>query len=227
MKINWFASDEEKNDSLQLLWAKYGRSLILMFVLCCCMIVAKEAWTNHQNKEKAKASIIYMHMMDDLNNADHAAAKKQSAQLIKSYPNSLYANLAQLLAIKDMLIAHHLDEATTHLQKLITHTPFPLIQDIARIRLGRIYIAQHHTQEAMITMNAVQSHEYKYLAAYYLGDLYTIEHHPKKAKASYQYALNSLPFAPNAALKKIITFKIHQLGTSPYTNMNIEKPTKK
>jgi predicted negative regulator of RcsB-dependent stress response len=145
--------------------------------------------------------------------ADNLAKARQIADgLIKSYPNSPYADQAQLVLARLAIDANQEAGAVGPLQEVIDHSKDVELKHIARLRLARVQIDQGKPDEALQTLADPAG---TFAARYdeVRGDAYYAKKDPAQAAELYRKALGEGD--PQSMDSALLALKIADLGLTP------------
>lgn len=194
-------------------WVKqYGPSIILGLLLAIAGSYGWHYWQNRQNNILMRASNVYDTMLSAATLDNHDETTKQANILVSQYPKTPYAQLATFMLANEAIAQNHLPEAKQHLQSVISTAKDPGMRDIARIRLARLFIADHQPQVALNTLKSFEeSDAFTPLANEIRGDAALALHHIDEARNDYAAALESIPHAESA--RPLLQMKYNELTT--------------
>lgn len=181
-----YATDEEQVEELKKWWADNGRSIIAGVVLGLGGLMGWKYWGDYQVSHAREASAIF----SEIQNAAIAQKKERVLQLtervVDEYDATVYAPLAQLEAVKIESDKEHAEE---RLLWVVDHADQPEIQETAKLRLARLYIAQSKPDEALAQIEGEWPVAYTSLIEEIKGDAYMLQGDEKKAKEAFDRAL--------------------------------------
>ena len=112
-------------------------------------------WRAHQQRMDLAAEGGYERVIDAYGRNDFAGGTAAVDQLVKSYPGSAYADMADLAAARVAVEHSQLPEAATRLTHVLDSTRDPELKLLARLRLARVQLGQGKTDVALKTLSAV------------------------------------------------------------------------
>ena len=188
------STEEENTEFLGSLWDKYKYLIALSLVLFGAGIFGWESWSQNRLSNLQDSADMYESFVNSLND-DDLDQKVLADQIIKKYPNTLYADLVTFHLAKISVEEEDLNKAEEHLMWILQRhdskwgSDFDPIEATARLRLARVLIANDNSNKALEIINESENmssslHEVKGDAEEKLGS-YT------EAKLSYLKALES------------------------------------
>ena len=152
VKIN--SSEEENTEFLASIWNKYKYLFILGITLVVAGILGWESLSKSQASSEQIVSDLYESYIDIKDKSDEDS-RVLAVEIIKSYPDTLYADLVTLHLAKLEVDKNNLGEATKHLQGLLEkhssswNKNFDPIESTVRQRLARVLIEDNKPKEAL------------------------------------------------------------------------------
>ena len=187
------STEEENTEFLGSLWDKYKYLILLSLVLFGAGIFGWESWSQNRLSNLQDSADMYESFINSLN--DDSDQKVLADQIIKKYPNTLYADLVTFHLAKISVEEEDLYKAEEHLMWILQRhdskwgSDFDPIEATARLRLARVLIANDNSNKALAIINDSENmssslHEVKGDAEEKLGSF-------AEAKLSYLKALES------------------------------------
>lgn len=187
------STEEENTEFLGSLWDKYKYLILLSLVLFGAGIFGWESWSQNRLSNLQDSADMYESFINSLN--DDSDQKVLADQIIKKYPNTLYADLVTFHLAKISVEEEDLNKAEEHLMWILQRhdskwgSDFDPIEATARLRLARVLIANDNSNKALAIINDSENmssslHEVKGDAEEKLGSF-------TEAKLSYLKALES------------------------------------
>ncbi len=207
------STEEENTEFLSSLWDKYKYLFLLSLVLFGAGIVGWEKWSQNRLSNLQDSADMYESFIDSINN-DDLDQKALADQIIKEYPNTLYADLVTFHLAKISVEEEDLIQAEEYLRWVLKRhesrwgSDFDPIETTARLRLARVLIANNNSNKALEIIKDSKNmnsslHEVKGDAEQKLG-LYA------EAKLSYLKALES---NQNQSVEAILKMKLANLDS--------------
>lgn len=190
-----YLTEQEQVQQIKAWVKQYGITIIAGILIA---VIASTGWRYYQNyrtKLLLHASAIYDEMLTlrSQNNAD--AATTQAKKLVSHYPRSPYAQMAAFMLARDAVMKKDYPEAITQLKWIIAHSKNPAIQQIARIRIARIMLADNKPDSALETLKTLNDKNFAGMVDEVRGDAYLAKNDPVSARNAYELALKELPNA--------------------------------
>ena len=186
-------TDAEKADAIKN-WLKVnGPSIIIGVSLAVTGLIAYRYWQDHSLNQAQAASSIYANIQQkSLKSETQLVDTAGNIQQLKTdYADTPYASLAALLAAKRYALKGDNPAAIKELQWVNEHSAEKLIQDLAKLRLARVYIASKQLDKATSLLDTNFPSAYASLLSELKGDLYLAQKQPQKAREAYDKALLS------------------------------------
>ena len=188
------STEEENTEFLGSLWDKYKYLILLSLVLFGAGIFGWESWSQNRLSNLQDSADMYESFINSLND-DDLDQKVLADQIIKKYPNTLYADLVTFHLAKISVEEEDLNKAEEHLMWILQRhdskwgSDFDPIEATARLRLARVLVANDNSNKALAIINDSENmssslHEVKGDAEEKLGSF-------AEAKLSYLKALES------------------------------------
>lgn len=189
--------------------AEYALTLIVAIVLAAIVLFGYQRWSIVRERAMAHASFRYEQLLDDLAANKTQEANNAAAYLIKRYPHSTYAKLAELLLAQRDINEQKFQAAIPPLEDVMKHANVSTIKEIARIRLARLQLQLNQPQATLDTLKDVDAQVYLPTVSAIRGDAYIALHNTDAAKAAYQQAISGLP--EEAILRAMVLMKLNNL----------------
>ena len=126
-------------------------------------------------------------------NANEVDAILPQVETIRTnYKSTPYAALAALYAAKVHAHNGEMAEAERSLRWVIKNSKQNSVQDIARLRLARVLMADNKLDEAEALLSREMSEAYTSLASEIRGDIFVARGEIEQAKQAYDHALESI-----------------------------------
>src|SRR3981189_1737815 len=152
--------EQEQVAELKAWWALRGNVVLAVVIAAAVAVVGWQGWRWYQHSQAAQASVLY----DTLNKAaqagDAKALRDAAGTLVESYPRTLYASMAALLAAKFYFERNDLKNAKAQLQWVIEHAPSEDFRGLARLRLAAVLLDEKAYGEALQLLDAPRAPPY-------------------------------------------------------------------
>ncbi|MEJ2344279.1 MAG: tetratricopeptide repeat protein [Gammaproteobacteria bacterium] len=211
-----YATDDEKVEQLKKWWKENGRSLVIGVVIGLAVLIGWRTWSHYRTGQAEQASDTYAALMAALSRNDNETALADGERIVSNFSSTPYAALSALALARVRLEQGELTAARTELQWALDHSDMEAVRHIARLRLGRVMLAQGDDAAALKLIAAVKdpgsfASQYDELA----GDIYVKQGKPQQARAAYQKAMDSL--GAGAAQRPLLEMKLDDVAGSAET----------
>ena len=152
------STEEENTEFLSSLWDTYKYLILLSLVLLGAGIFGWESWSQNRISNLQDSANMYESFINSLNDED-LDQKVLANQIIKKYPNTLYADLVTFHLAKISVEEEDLNKAEEHLTWILQRhdskwgSDFDPIEATARLRLARVLIANKNPNKALEIIN--------------------------------------------------------------------------
>ena len=192
-------TEEEQLEVLKRWWKDYGKTVISAIVAA---VVIYFAWTAWQDKQRVKAEsassqydtlvkLLNVEQGKTLSDADKATADHIANELKEKNGKSLYAQGAAFYLAKSAVDAGNLDKAVTELQWILSSKPAVATEQLARVRLARVYVAKAAYAEAQAQIAQEPSKAFASEYAEVRGDILKAQGNKEAAATAYKKALET------------------------------------
>lgn len=204
-----YASEQEQVESIKKWFKENGKAIVAGLILGVIVLVGWQQWRAYIKNQRETASMEYEQVMLALSRHDYAAVVERGSRLLIEYDNTPYAGLAALAVAKAKLEQGDGAAAKSFLQRVIDGADEMLLQQIARLRLARLLLAEGKANEAKTLLEKADLKGFEAVAEELKGDVYMALNARDAAKAAYTKALNALePGMDNT----VLSMKLDELG---------------
>ena len=207
-----YMSEEERLEALKKWWKENARAILIGISLGLAVIAGWNTWQNTQLRKSEEASGVFQQLLKAVEGKQTEPATKLSERLIENYQGSTYATYGALFLAKLKADAGDLSGAKKILQDLLAATKDENIKHIARLRLGRVMLAQGESEAALPLLEPLKRDQMGEFESQYedlKGDLYVDLHRYKDAKIAYEKAMQEGEATP------MLEIKINSLPDEP------------
>ena len=207
------STEEENTEFLSSLWDTYKYLILLSLVLLGAGIFGWESWSQNRISNLQDSANMYESFINSLNDED-LDQKVLANQIIKKYPNTLYADLVTFHLAKISVEEEDLNKAEEHLTWILQRhdskwgSDFDPIEATARLRLARVLIANNNSNNALEIINESENMSSSLLEV--KGDAEEKLGFYAEAKLSYLKALES---NQSQSVEAILKMKLANLDT--------------
>jgi predicted negative regulator of RcsB-dependent stress response len=201
-------NDDEKVELIKKWWKKNGNWAITAIIVALVAILGWQYWHRHLAKQATQASMAYEQMITS-ERTQPKATLDIANEIKKNYSGSPYADYAAFTLASIALQKNNYSEAEQQFKWVISHSNVADNQQLAHIRLARVFIANQQPQKAIETLNDENLTIYPGLAQLIAGDAYLALNNIDLARKSYQKALANIE--KNAPLFQLVQMKLNAL----------------
>lgn len=203
--------EQEHVDELKAWWSQYGTFVIALLAALALAFTGWVLWRNYQAGETAKASAIYDSLTKAAQAGDVKALRDSGGTLAESYPRTLYASMGALVSARFYFDRNDLKGASAQLEWVIERSSSEDFRDLARLRLGAIFLDQKAYDEALKIADTAHGSAYDAQYAALKGDVLVAKRQAAEAKAAYKLALEKSG-KENAAFRESLRMRLEALG---------------
>lgn len=208
--------EQEQVDELKAWWKAHGNKVIAGVVLFVVAVAGFRGWNYYQHKQLSEASAVFQSLAREFSGGDTAKIRAVAGTIIDTYPRTVYAVDAALIAAKVNFESGDLKSAKSQLQWVIDHAKDTQSQDLARLRLAGVFLDEKAYDESLKLLNAKHDAAFDSLYDDLKGDVLAIQGKAGEARAAYQAALARLP--KDNVGRALIEIKLDALGNHEGSN---------
>jgi len=231
--VSTHLTEEEQLEVLKRWWKDYGKTVIAAIVAA---VVIYFGWTAWQDKQRVKAEsassqydtlikLLNVEQGKTLSDADKTNADHIANELKEKNGKSLYAQGAAFYLAKSAVDAGNLDKAVTELQWILSSKPAVATEQLARVRLARVYVAKAAYAEAQAQISEEPSKAFASEYAEVRGDILKAQGNREAAATAYKKALETTD-PQNQERSMVLQMKADELksaDTAPVVSPVMEK----
>lgn len=188
-----YLTEEEQIEQIKRWWAKHGNWLTTLLVIILLAFSGFRFWQNRTQKIQTQASVRYERMMVDVANGQDQGVSAQAQQIIKSYPDTVYASASGLVLAKQAISKGKPEEALKQLDYVAKQSKLPALRQVAKLRSARILESQKKYKDALAMLATVEDAAYKPLIMEIKGDIYLEQGKKEQAQKIYANVLKDYP----------------------------------
>lgn len=204
-----YKTDEEKAEELKAWWKEHGNSILAGVGLAIVVLFGYDYWKDSKVEAAEEASAIYSEVQRD---ESGIVPEDKLKQLQDDYEGTPYASLASLDDARGYAEAGDYERAAKSLQWVIDNGVQAEVQNVARLRLARVLIAQNKLDDAMGLAQYEYPAAYLALAEELKGDVHVARKEIKEARVAYDKAILNAQGA-----SELIQLKRDNLGSEAAT----------
>lgn len=204
-------SDDEQLEALKRWWDENGRAIVAGVVIAIVGVVGWTQWQAYQERQAQAASVEYAMFLQELNQPDgEEAARARAALLVDDYQRTPYASLALLWLAQFETEQGDYAAAEEGLRWVAENGDSESMRHIARLRLGRLLLAQSEYDAALAALAGENSGAFHSQYAELRGDVALARGAVEQAVTEYREALAAAK--PDSPRNEIIRLKLADLG---------------
>ncbi len=198
-----YLTEEEQLQQLKNWVKRYGLAILSGILIALILTTAWHRYQKHVENTFLHASTLYETMLQDQQQHKTRAVLNKANQLLKQYKNTPYAQMAGLMLARDAIENNQFAEAEQHLQWVMTHGIKNPLQEIARLRLARLFIAEKKPAQSLKLLADHQEKDSAFtgLINEIRGDALLAQNNPDAARAAYKIALSKIPASDSSLLQ--------------------------
>lgn len=187
-----YTTDQEQIEIIKQWWNDYGKYLLIAIFAGVLLGFGWRSWHGHQITNNLAASELYQQLLVADASMNQEQVNKLGEALTNNYKRSPYAVMANLILAKNSVENNDLVTAKRQLEWIMKYGYTKSFQQIARIRLARVLLAQKKTTEALAILNKMDDADFSPEINSVKGDIYMAMSDEQNAKKSYQLAQQEL-----------------------------------
>jgi predicted negative regulator of RcsB-dependent stress response len=208
--VEVYTTEEQQVEAIRKWWHDNKWSIIGGVIIGLAALWGGRTYLEGQRSYGEAASAAYQIMMSRLDSGATKEAAQIGAQLLGQFADTPYAGLAALAMAKIKVEAGDLVAAKSQLHWALDNSKQVAVQHEARLRLGRILLAEGKGSEALALLNGVDEGSYKAAYEELKGDIHV--HDGDAAAARQAYALALAALKAGAPARQVIQMKLDDLG---------------
>jgi predicted negative regulator of RcsB-dependent stress response len=203
--------EQEQVAELKAWWQQHGNLIVAVILAAALAFAGWQGWRWYQGSQASQAAAQFDTLARAAQAGDAKALRDAAGTLIESYPRTLYASMAALVAARFYFDRNDLKSARAQLQWVIEHSPSDDFRDIARLRLAAILLDEKAHDEALKLLEAKHAPAYDSQYAALRGDVLVAKNQPAEARAAYQLALEKAA-KDQGAFRESVRMRLEALG---------------
>ncbi len=204
-----YETEEQQVEALKDWWKQNGMAVVGGAVLGISALVGWRGWNWYQEKQATEASDIFAVVQEAANKNDTTALQKQTNILRDNYASTPYAPLAILHQAKNQIEQGENAAAEESLRWVLKNSKQDTVQNVARLRLARLLLADNKVDEAQAMVNSEMTDAYASLTNEIRGDIFVAKGEIERAKEAYDQSMQ----AASGAGVEYLQLKRNDLGS--------------
>ena len=204
----------ENDDSARAraFWNANGTSIIVGIIVVLGGIAGFNYWKSYQQDEGENASFLFARLGSGQADIDTDLLVDE---LQEKYTSTAYAELATFAKAKQLVEKNNLESAAQELTWVINNSTNFGFQQIARLRLASVLLAQNNPEQALEMLKLADNSSFE--SHYYelIGDAYAQRNQEgdrEQAKNEYRKSLETM--SPGTANAKWVQLKLDNIGNT-------------
>ncbi|KER39985.1 tetratricopeptide repeat family protein [Neisseria meningitidis 992008] len=203
--------EQQELDNFKYFWKTTGKWLFAVLILAALGYLGYTVYQNRkvsQNQEAA-AAILAEIVEKAQNKAPQSEINAELTKLQQSYPQSISAAQATLMAAATEFDAQRYDVAEGHLKWVLSNQKDSLIQALAAQRLGVVLLQQKKYDAALAALDTPVDAAFTPLLMETKGDVYAAQGKSQEALKNYGQALEKMP--QDSVGRELVQMKLDSL----------------
>lgn len=184
-----YDTEEQQLEAFKKWWQENGTSLLVGLGLGVAVLFGGRYYLENQQQMRANAGDLYFTVAENINSKNEEAAIESTDKLITEYKTTPYASLASMLLARYEFELNHMEEAGKQLQWVVDNAKQPELQNIARLRLARLHLANKEYEMALKLLDAEHAPAFNAAFEELKGDVYAANQQLAEARDAYDKAL--------------------------------------
>lgn len=160
--MNVHITEEEQLENMKRWWKENGKGILFAVIVFLAAWFGYQYYKEHAQQQAEQASATYSELLNlvqvnagkTLAESDYTTASHLATQLKTDHASSLYAKSGALILAKFAVDANKLDAAVTELNWVLSAKPDAAIEQMTKIRLARVLMAQNQLDEALALLKS-------------------------------------------------------------------------
>ncbi len=185
-------TEEQRIEALAKWWKDNKRSVITGLIAGIAIVVGWNSWKTYQHEQAEQASEIYQEILSiSLDESKADTIEVLANQLKEDYGSTAYSAFSALFLAKVKANAGDLPAAMSVLQDALKQAPYSGFDNLVRLRMLRILLAQDKPEEAiqvLANINPATAGQFEAQFEDIKGDALLQLKRPNEARTAYQRA---------------------------------------
>jgi predicted negative regulator of RcsB-dependent stress response len=203
--------EQEQLAELKTWWKQHGNLIVSVILAAALAFAGWQGWRWYQGSQTSQAAAHFDTLARAAQAGDAKALRDAAGTLIESYPRTLYASMAALVAARFYFDRNDLKSARAQLQWVADNSPSDDFRDIARLRLAAVLLDEKAYDEALKLLGTPHAPAYDSQYAALRGDVLVAKNQPAEARAAYQLALEKAG-KDQGAFRESVRMRLEALG---------------
>ncbi|WP_108043563.1 YfgM family protein [Neisseria cinerea] len=202
--------EQQELDNFKYFWKTTGKWLFAVLILAALGYLGYTVYQNRNVSQNQEAAAILAEIVEKAQNkAPQNEINAELTKLQQSYPQSISAAQATLMAAATEFDAHRYDVAEAHLKWVLSNQQDSLIQALAAQRLGVVLLQQKKYDAALAALDTPVDAAFTPLLMETKGDVYAAQGKSQEALKNYGQALEKMP--QDSVGRELVQMKLDSL----------------
>ena len=202
--------EQQELDNFKYFWKTTGKWLFAVLILAALGYLGYTVYQNRKVSQNQEAAAILAEIVEKAQSkAPQNEINAELAKLQQSYPQSISAAQATLMAAATEFDAHRYDVAEAHLKWVLSNQQDSLIQALAAQRLGVVLLQQKKYDAALAALDTPVDAAFTPLLMETKGDVYAAQGKSQEALKNYGQALEKMP--QDSVGRELVQMKLDSL----------------
>jgi predicted negative regulator of RcsB-dependent stress response len=187
--VTGYETEEQQVEALKKWWAENGKSIIGGVVLGLAILFGWKGWSEYRQAETELASAMFNQIQMAADRGIATRVSELTAELQKDFAFTPYAGHASLMDAKFKAESGDLQGALTQLEWARSQAREETVKDIAQLRLARVQLAMGNPDQALKSVESLNSVAYLSMVEEVRGDAYRAKGDIESARQAYDRAI--------------------------------------
>lgn len=202
--------EQQELDNFKYFWKTTGKWLFAVLILAALGYLGYTVYQNRKVSQNQEAAAILAEIVEKAQSkAPQNEINAELAKLQQSYPQSISAAQATLMAAATEFDAHRYDVAEAHLKWVLSNQQDSLIQALTAQRLGVVLLQQKKYDAALAALDTPVDAAFTPLLMETKGDVYAAQGKNQEALKNYGQALEKMP--QDSVGRELVQMKLDSL----------------
>ena len=202
--------EQQELDNFKYFWKTTGKWLFALLILAALGYLGYTVYQNRKVSQNQEAAAILAEIVEKAQSkAPQNEINAELAKLQQSYPQSISAAQATLMAAATEFDAHRYDVAEAHLKWVLSNQQDSLIQALTAQRLGVVLLQQKKYDAALAALDTPVDAAFAPLLMETKGDVYAAQGKNQEALKNYGQALEKMP--QDSVGRELVQMKLDSL----------------
>ncbi len=187
-----YTTEQEQIDAIKKWWKENGKAVVIGAILGFGSLIGWQQWQANAKAKAEGGSLEFTVLMTDLQQGNYQGVKDRGARVLNDFQNTPYAVMTALALAKVYVDEGDLASAKSYLQRVMDQTDMPEYQQVARLRMGRLLLAEEQPQQALALLSGVDVAGFEAIYDELRGDIQVALGNRDEARQAYERALAAM-----------------------------------